>query len=75
MPIFEFKCKKCGHQFEELRLSSSGFKGIKCPKCGGKQVTKEMSSFAASVPAPAAAPSCGRTPPPGGCGGGMCGMH
>lgn len=74
MPIYEFKCKKCGHKFEEMRLSSGGFKDIACPKCGGKQVTKEMSSFAAPVPA-SSAPPCGGSPSRGGCGGGMCGMN
>ncbi|MBI5636472.1 MAG: zinc ribbon domain-containing protein [Nitrospinae bacterium] len=73
MPIYEFKCKKCDHKFEQLRLSSAGFKDVACPKCGGKQVTKEMSSFAASVPA-SSAPPCGGSPK-GGCGGGMCGMN
>ena len=74
MPIYEFKCNKCDHKFEAMRLSSDGFKDVKCPKCGGKQVTKEMSSFAKPA-APVSAPPCGGTPPMGGCGGGMCGMH
>ncbi len=75
MPIYEFKCKKCEHKFEALRLSSAGFKDVTCPKCGSKQVAKEMSSFAASVPS-----GGGSMPPMGGCGGGgcsggMCGLN
>lgn len=75
MPIYEFTCDKCGNTFEELRLSSGGFKDVGCPKCGGKKVTKKMSSFAASVPASSPTAPCGGTPPRGGCGGGMCGMN
>ena len=34
MPLYEYKCKKCGHRFEKIEsFSSSTTK--KCPKCGG----------------------------------------
>ncbi len=46
MPIFEFECKKCKHQFEELVLSSNE-SAPKCPKCQHKRVSKLIS--AASV--------------------------
>ncbi len=48
MPLFEFKCKKCGNQFEELVFSSSGDEEIKCPKCGSVKVEKQMSTFAST---------------------------
>jgi putative FmdB family regulatory protein len=48
MPIYEYKCKKCGHAFEHLaRTLSDGAK--KCPKCGAKNPHKEFSTFSASV--------------------------
>jgi len=33
MPIYEYKCTKCGHIFEELRSMTDG-EGATCPKCG-----------------------------------------
>jgi len=33
MPIYEYKCTKCGHIFEELRSIIDG-EGATCPKCG-----------------------------------------
>ena len=44
MPIFEFRCGKCGEDFEELVMGDA--KGIKCPSCGGRKVKKLMSAFA-----------------------------
>lgn len=35
MPLYEYKCVKCGHRFEKIEsLNASDTK--KCPKCGGK---------------------------------------
>lgn len=35
MPLYEYKCVKCGHRFEKIEsLGASETK--KCPKCGGK---------------------------------------
>lgn len=35
MPLYEYKCVKCGHRFEKIEsLSASDTK--KCPKCGAK---------------------------------------
>jgi len=48
MPIYEYKCKKCGYAFEHLaRTLSDGAK--KCPKCGAKNPHKEFSTFSAAV--------------------------
>lgn len=34
MPLYEYKCRKCGHRFEKIEsISASTTK--KCPKCGG----------------------------------------
>ncbi|UCG31409.1 MAG: zinc ribbon domain-containing protein [candidate division WOR-3 bacterium] len=32
MPTYEFKCKKCGKEFEEF-TTISGKNKVKCPKC------------------------------------------
>lgn len=35
MPIYDYKCTKCGHRFEKIqKLSDAPVK--KCPECGGK---------------------------------------
>lgn len=35
MPLYEYKCVKCGHRFEKIeKVSASEIK--KCPKCGAK---------------------------------------
>jgi len=35
MPIYEYKCKKCGHRFEKIHQSFSDARVKKCPECGG----------------------------------------
>jgi putative FmdB family regulatory protein len=42
MPLYEYQCEKCGHQFELIRKFSDPPLEV-CPKCGGK-VRKLMSS-------------------------------
>jgi len=44
MPIYEFKCKKCGSEFEELVFGSA--EGVACPKCESTEVERLMSAFA-----------------------------
>jgi len=35
LPLYEYKCVKCGHRFEKIEsLSASEVK--KCPQCGGR---------------------------------------
>lgn len=40
MPIFEYKCGKCGQEFEELVF---GEDTPACPKCGSTKTSKLMS--------------------------------
>ena len=35
MPLYEYKCKKCGHRFERIQKFSDP-DPKKCPECGGK---------------------------------------
>lgn len=34
MPIYEYKCRNCGHEFEAMQKASDPPKK-KCPQCGG----------------------------------------
>ncbi|HBE94925.1 MAG TPA: FmdB family transcriptional regulator, partial [Desulfovibrio sp.] len=40
MPIFEYKCGRCGQEFEELVF---GDDAPACPACGSKKTSKLMS--------------------------------
>lgn len=43
MPIFEYVCRDCDHQFEAIVLGS---KAAKCPKCESKKLDQQLSRFA-----------------------------
>lgn len=73
MPIFEYKCKKCGTVFEFL--ARQGQKPS-CPSCGGRRLEKLVSTFSAGKSRGKRA-ACGRRQDCGGggccCGGCRCG--
>jgi len=72
MPIYEYKCKECDKVFEQLMRSSSDQPDA-CPKCGGRKLVKQFSSFSASVHEHASLPcASGSCPTAGSCGGGSC---
>ena len=49
MPLFEFRCKKCGKKFEELVMSATKDEKLNCPHCGSTRVEKLISTFAAGA--------------------------
>jgi putative FmdB family regulatory protein len=49
MPIYEFHCLGCGHEFEELVRSSEDAQDLLCPQCNRKGIKKKISTFAAPV--------------------------
>jgi putative FmdB family regulatory protein len=76
MPIFEYVCKECHHEFEALIF---GKQKAECPKCQSKKLEPQLSVFAvsaksggASQPSFSAGPagpcgSCGNAGGPGAC--------
>lgn len=48
MPVYEFKCKKCDAQFEELMRMNDSKKPI-CPECGAKQTERLLSLFSSGA--------------------------
>ena len=67
MPIYEYSCRGCDQNFEQLILSSA--EKVKCPKCGSGKVEKQLSVFSSrgSRSEEAAATGCGCTPQTCGC--------
>lgn len=45
MPIYEFKCNKCGENFEEILFPSDNEKDLKCPSCGENDICRLVSCF------------------------------
>jgi putative FmdB family regulatory protein len=45
MPIFEYVCKECQHEFEALIF---GQQKAACPKCQSKKLEPQLSVFAVS---------------------------
>ena len=68
MPIYEYACQGCGHEFETLVRNGAA---PDCPKCGCADLEKKLSVFATAgaAPDPAAGPcaACGHPGGPGAC--------
>lgn len=45
MPIYEYKCSKCGHLFELIRPLNKGEEKVNCPLCGDTHPQKLFSAF------------------------------
>ncbi len=46
MPIYEYRCRKCGKRFSVLTLRVSERPAAQCDKCGSRGVDRLMSRFA-----------------------------
>jgi putative FmdB family regulatory protein len=73
MPIFEYLCKDCDHEFEALVF---GTDKAECPRCRSKKLAPQLSVFAVSAKgssgvsaSPSAGPcgACGDPRGPGAC--------
>jgi len=49
LPIFEYRCKKCGHEFEDLVSVAERDEPRVCPACGATGAERLVSVFAARV--------------------------
>ena len=72
MPIYEYRCRGCGHDFEKYVHGPST--KVACPTCQSADITRKLSVFGlksdgAFMTAPAAGGGGGC------CGGGGCGCH
>jgi putative FmdB family regulatory protein len=66
MPLYEYRCRDCGHRFEVLQRLGEGGEGLECPRCGAGPPERALSTFATATPSASARPA-------GGCGAPACG--
>jgi putative FmdB family regulatory protein len=77
MPLYEYRCGKCGRQVEELVAASDAEKPVKCPDCGRRmeRLLSAPGGIRMGAGASGSGTCCGRTErcdsPP--CSGGSCG--
>lgn len=62
MPIYEFKCKKCGKHFERIVFKPLNEVEVICPNCESKEIEKQISApgsvGVSEKSAVSSAPSC-----------------
>lgn len=64
MPIYEYRCPKCGERFEKFIRSANAQQEAVCPRCGNMEVEKIVSLFGltgSSRPSSGASCSTGRS--------------
>ena len=65
MPLFEYACRACGHQFEYLTRAEQT---PSCPACASASLEKKLSVFAVSAPAASTHRGAAGVQPCGSCG-------
>lgn len=48
MPIYEYRCPRCGERLEVLQRVGAGAEGLECPRCGSDGLEREASTFASA---------------------------
>ncbi len=49
MPIYEYRCRSCEHEFEELLLRAADAAEVVCPRCAAEKPERVLSASAAVV--------------------------
>ncbi|HVT59529.1 MAG TPA: zinc ribbon domain-containing protein [Thermoanaerobaculia bacterium] len=79
MPLYEYRCRDCGHRFEILQSLGEGAAGLACPRCRAAALDKQFSTFATASGSAAAETAAGCDMADCGagacCGGGSCAME
>jgi putative FmdB family regulatory protein len=78
MPIYEYSCPECTHEFSARRSMSDADAPIACPQCGGEGPRRGLSLFATVGAASSRGSSRGshsgtKSGGCGSCAGGSCG--
>lgn len=69
MPIFDYRCKDCGEEFELLVGNNSGEEEKKCTKCKSTNIDRMYSSFGVNMNTKQDLPECPT------CNTGTCGLN
>ncbi len=69
MPIYEYRCRGCGGDFEKYVPTSAV--AVACPACASDNVMRKLSVFGLKTDSPVASMPAGG----GGCCGGGCSCH
>ena len=70
MPIYEYRCRECGGDFEKYVATAAT--AIACPSCQSDHVMRKLSVFGLKTES---AGSVASMPSAGGCCGGGCGCQ
>jgi putative FmdB family regulatory protein len=63
MPLYDYTCRQCSHQFEALVFNGEE---VQCPECQGARVERQLSLPARPQSSETALPmGCGNGPPCG----------
>ncbi|HKW99572.1 MAG TPA: zinc ribbon domain-containing protein [Bryobacteraceae bacterium] len=46
MPLYEYRCRKCGKIFEKLRRMQDADRELECPDCRSEEIERLLSKFA-----------------------------
>ncbi len=46
MPMYEYRCRRCGAKYEQLRRIADADRDLQCPYCGADEVERLLSAFA-----------------------------
>jgi len=46
MPLYEYRCKKCGEVFDKIRRISEADIEVTCPRCKSEETERQFSTFA-----------------------------
>ena len=68
MPIYEYRCRGCGVDFEKYVAAAGNT--VACPACAGADISRKLSVFGLRSDGPVASMPSG-----GGCCGGGCGCR
>jgi len=55
MPLYEYRCQKCGKSFEKLRRMEDADRNLECPECRSEQIERMLSTFATGGCSPSGA--------------------
>lgn len=67
MPIYEYRCKRCNHRFEDLVKVGGVSEVVVCPECDDRDVMRLPSVFGVGASGIASVPTAG-LPVCGACG-------